>query len=217
MAKSYSNLVLQYLGRRSYVDIYARMYKYSYTRNKTSSDQLWVLEHEPVYTIGRHPVANTLLPPTTCTIPVVCTDRGGQLSYHGPGQAILYTLIDLKRLGIGIRPYVRILEEATISFLASYSISAHRIKGAPGVYVSRKKIASLGLSTHNGCCYHGIALNVDMDLTPFNDITPCGLTDIPMTQLADCLQPSVDTISAGHELAQVLTEKLTSTCHTNYH
>ena len=214
MTKNALSIDLRYFGRCRYSDVYSAMRQYSYTRNASSADQLWLLEHEPVYTVGRRAVANLEQFATTRAIPVMQTDRGGQFSYHGPGQAILYTLIDLRRLGIGVKFYVTILEDAIMRLLANYGIRAHRIQGAAGVYISRKKVASLGLNIRNGCCYHGVALNVDMDLTPFADITPCGLTGIEMTQLANHLKQPLDTAKVGYALADILSAKLNYTHQT---
>lgn len=201
-----------YRGRCEYNAIYRQMHLYTHSRNAQSRDQFWLLEHEPVYTLGRKqktppPIKNNH------TIPVVSSNRGGLTSYHGPGQAILYTLLNLRRMGITLRAYIQTLEDAVIILLARYGIVAHRIAGAPGIYISKAKIASLGLCLYQGCCYHGVALNVDMDLTPFNSITPCGLTGIKMTRMSDYgIRLSVS--DACYQLADILTERLNSNHQT---
>ncbi len=161
-------------------------------RAADTTDELWLTEHHPVYTLG---VAGRSehLPRVDCGIPVIKADRGGQITYHAPGQLIAYLLIDLRRRGLGVRLLVRIMEQAVIDLLAAHGIEAERHAGAPGVYVNGAKIAALGLRVRNGCCYHGLALNVDMDLTPFHTIDPCGYPGLRVTQarelgIADSLE-----------------------------
>ena len=202
----YPNIDYLYRGRCEYNTVHHEMYQYTRSRSAQSRDQFWLLEHESVYTHGRRqtksaPIKNNHL------IPTVSSDRGGLTSYHGPGQAILYTLLDLRRMHITLRAYIYTLEEAVIILLSYYGIAARRIAGAPGIYVSNAKIASLGLCVYKGCCYHGIALNVDMDLTPFNSIIPCGLAGIKMTRMSDYgAQPSVADVC--YQLADILAERL---------
>lgn len=232
-------LPLHCRGRRDYAAEFAAMRRYTRTRGGDGEDQLWLLEHWPVYTLGRRaaPVvradnagphsAFSLLAGATVpvvhtdnarhrsgaflladsAIPVVHTDRGGQATYHGPGQAVLYTLLDLKRRGLGVRRYVGLLEEAVIAFLGDCGVRACRLPGAPGVYVGGRKIASLGLSVFNGRCYHGVALNVCMDLSPFADIVACGQRGVQATQLADC-GVAMDVESAGAGVARSLAARL---------
>jgi len=195
-----------YRGRCAYSTIYRQMCRYTHSRTAPSADQFWLLEHEAVYTCGRRQ-AHLALPQHHHAIPVVATDRGGQTSYHGPGQAILYTLLNLRRLRIRLRAYIQILEETIVLFLAQHGIAAARINGAPGVYVRGAKIASLGLCVYKHYCYHGIAVNVDMDLTPFDYIVACGLADIKMTQMADYgIRISVG--DACYQLADILAAQL---------
>lgn len=158
------------------------MREYTLARDAASDDEIWFVEHPPVFTQGQAGKAEHLLMPGD--IPVVQSDRGGQVTYHGPGQLVVYFMLDLQRLGYGIRSLVTRLETAIVETLAGYAISAYPRRDAPGVYVDGKKIASLGLRVRNGCCYHGIAINVNMDLSPFARINPCGYAGLEMTQLA---------------------------------
>jgi lipoyl(octanoyl) transferase len=153
-------------------------------RTPATADEIWLLEHPPVYTLG---IAGRTahLPRGRHDVPVVRIDRGGQITYHGPGQVVAYLLLDMKRKGYTVRPLVRRMEEAVIDLLADYGISAAGRVEAPGVYVGAAKIAALGLRVTRGCCYHGLALNVDMDLSPFSAIDPCGYPGLSVTQLKD--------------------------------
>jgi len=152
-------------------------------RGPDTPDRLWYLQHSPVFTQGKNGRAEHLLAPGD--IKVIAIDRGGQVTYHGPGQLVVYTLLDLRRLGLGIRSLVSLLEQAVIATLDDYGIEAHARRDAPGVYVGRAKIGSIGLRVRRGCTYHGFALNVDMDLTPFTRINPCGFENLAMTQVSD--------------------------------
>lgn len=152
-------------------------------RDEATEDEIWLLEHPPIFTQGMAGKPEHLLNPGD--IPVIAIDRGGQVTYHGPGQLLCYVLLDLRRLKITIRTLVQLLEQVIIELLASYGISADRKQGAPGIYVEGAKIASLGLRIRRGCCYHGLALNIDMDLSPFARINPCGFPDLRITQLSD--------------------------------
>ena len=169
------------LGRAEYVPTWRAMQAFTTQRGADSADELWLLEHPPVYTLG---VAGRTehLPRVANGIPVVRTDRGGQITYHGPGQVVLYLLLDLRRRGLSVRPLVRIMEQAVIDLLAAYSVAAAGRDEAPGVYVDGAKIAALGLRIRNNCCYHGLAFNVDMDLSPFHTIDPCGYSGLAVTQ-----------------------------------
>ena len=169
------------LGLQDYQSVLQQMQHFTLNRQPDTRNQIWITEHPPVYTLGLNGQRSHLLSPTT--IPVVETDRGGQITYHGPGQLIIYVLLDLKPLGLGPRQLVTILENAVINTLAQYGISA--VAQAKAVYVAAKKIASLGLRIKSGCCYHGISINNAMDLTPFNIINPCGYQGLQVTQLAD--------------------------------
>lgn len=189
-------LVVRHLGLRDYLPIWRAMQAYTAARNADSVDQLWLLEHTPVYTLGyngKHPAPDGGIPFLHC-------DRGGDVTYHGPGQLIAYVLIDLRRRGLAVKTLVQRLEQAVIDLLADLDITAARRPGAPGVYIAGQKIAALGLRVRNGCSYHGVALNVDMDLGPFSRIAPCGYRDLQVTQLADfnCGRDR-DAISAGLE------------------
>ena len=195
-----------YWGRCEYSTIYQEMHWYTHNRNAQSRDQFWLLEHEPVYTQGRRQTESDTIKGNH-SIPVVCSDRGGLTSYHAPGQAILYTLLDLRRMRVALRGYIDILEESVIILLARYGITAGRMHGAPGVYVSKAKIASLGLCVYKGCCYHGVALNVDMDLMPFDSIVPCGLAGIKMTQMSD-YGVQADISDVCYQLASILAQRL---------
>jgi lipoyl(octanoyl) transferase len=165
-------------------------------RGPSTVDEIWLLEHPPVYTLGQAGRREHLLAPGN--IPVVQSDRGGQVTYHGPGQAVVYTLLDLRRLGIGVRTAVERLEGAVIDLLAEHGVPGARLAGAPGVYVDGAKVAALGLRVRRACAYHGVALNVDVDLEPFARIDPCGYAGLPVTRLADLgIALDVRTAAAG--------------------
>lgn len=172
------------LGLVDYEPVWRAMQSFSAGRTAATADEIWLLEHHPVYTLG---VAGrpAHLPRAANGIPVVRIDRGGQITYHGPGQLVAYLLLDMKRLGLGVRPLVRSMETAVIDLLAEYGISAAGRVEAPGVYVGAAKIAALGLRITRGACYHGLALNVDMDLSPFHAIDPCGYPGLSVTQMRD--------------------------------
>lgn len=171
------------LGTQPYVPIWDKMKDFTASRTEHSDDELWLLEHPPVYTQGQAGKAEHVLNPDA--IPIVQSDRGGQVTYHGPGQLVAYVLMDIRRRNLGIRSLVSNLEQILIAVLDSFQIKASVQCGAPGVYVDDKKIASIGLRVKNGCTYHGIALNVAMDLAPFRGINPCGFTKLEMTQISD--------------------------------
>jgi lipoyl(octanoyl) transferase len=160
------------------------MQAFTAARAADTADEIWVVEHPPVYTVG---VAgrNVHLPRERSDIPLVRIDRGGQITYHGPGQVVDYLLLDMRRRGIAVRPLVRLMESAVIDSLADFGLKAAGRVDAPGVYVEDAKIAALGLRVTRGSCYHGLALNVDMDLSPFSDIDPCGYPGLAVTQLRD--------------------------------
>ncbi len=177
------SLIIRLLGRVPYVQAYEDMRRFTATRDASTPDELWLLEHPPVYTVGQAGRLEHLLRETA--IPVARVDRGGQITFHGPGQLVAYALLDLRRRGLRVRRLVATLEQAVIDLLADYRIAGERRPGAPGVYVAGAKIAALGLRVRNGCSYHGLALNVAMDLAPFRDIDPCGYEGLAVTQLAD--------------------------------
>lgn len=186
------------LGLRPYQEIWDAMRACTAARDADSADQIWLVQHPPVYTQGQAGKPEHLLAPED--IPVIQIDRGGQITYHGPGQTVMYLLLDLRRAGIGIRALVSLIEESVIGYLQELGIRAQSRIDAPGVYVDGKKIASLGLRVRGGCTYHGVALNVDMDLEPFSRINPCGLVGMQMTQLRD-LGVALDADAAGTALA----------------
>ena len=189
---------IENLGLRPYQEIWDAMRACTAARDADSADQIWLVQHPPVYTQGQAGKPEHLLAPGD--IPVIQIDRGGQITYHGPGQTVMYLLLDLRRAGIGIRALVSLIEESVIGYLQELGIRAQSRIDAPGVYVDGKKIASLGLRVRGGCTYHGVALNVDMDLEPFSRINPCGLVGMQMTQLRD-LGVALDADAAGTALA----------------
>ena len=176
-------VIVRNLGRTNYGPVFAAMQTFTGDRTADSADEIWLTEHDPVFTQGQAGKAEHLLMPGS--IPVIQSDRGGQVTYHGPGQIVGYLLFDLRRLGISVRGLVSGIENAMIGTLAGYGITAAARPDAPGVYVNGAKIGSLGLRVRRGCSYHGLALNVNMDLEPFSRINPCGLTDTAVTQIVD--------------------------------
>jgi lipoyl(octanoyl) transferase len=198
-------VVVRELGSRDYDATLAAMQGFTSSRNEETDDEFWLLEHPAVFTLGRGGRTEHLLEPGD--IPVVRSDRGGQVTYHGPGQLILYTLTDIDRLQLGIRSFVSVLEDATIRLLAEYGVTAAARKGAPGVYVNERKIASLGLRLRKGRSYHGLSLNVDMDLEPFTRIDPCGYSGLEVTQLRHLGGPT-DIRGVGRALCRHLADGL---------
>lgn len=180
-------LVVRHLGRRPYEPVWQAMRDFTDDRDDSTPDELWLVEHDPVFTQGLAGKPEHVLNPGN--IPIVQTDRGGQVTYHGPGQVVAYPLIDLKRRELGVRCLVNELEQAVIDLLAARQVRAERMDGAPGVYVDGAKIASIGLKVRLQRSYHGLAFNVDMDLSPFSLINPCGFAGLPMTQLIDQAGP----------------------------
>lgn len=176
-------IAVKYLGRSDYQRTWDSMREFTNRRNPETPDELWIVEHAPVFTQGLNGRAEHLLNPGD--IPVVQVDRGGQITYHGPGQLVLYCLLDITRLGLGVKGLVARIEKSVIDLLEHYQLASHTRKGAPGVYVGKAKIAALGLRIRKGCCYHGLSLNVDMDLEPFARINPCGYSGLAVTQLSD--------------------------------
>lgn len=200
-------LTVRHLGLRDYAPVVAAMQAFTESRDADSGDEIWLLEHPPVYTLGRAALPDHVLAPGA--IPVVRTDRGGQVTYHGPGQLVAYTLIDLRRRRLGVRDFVHLLEGCLIDLLAGYGIPAGRRAGAPGVYVADAKIAALGLRVRRGCAYHGVSLNVDMDLEPFARINPCGYPGLRVTQLAALGDSgAVDPAGVGAGFLALLTHRL---------
>lgn len=197
--------MIRQLGLRDYAEVFAEQRAFTDARSAETPDELWFLEHPAVFTQGQAGKAEHLLLPGT--IPVVQSDRGGQITYHGPGQIVVYLLLDLKRLGYSIRSLVTRIEQALVATLAGYGIEARADPQAPGVYVDGAKIASLGLRVRRGCTYHGLALNVAMDLEPFSRINPCGYQGLRMTQVSALGGPTrLETV--GHDLERRLLEQL---------
>jgi lipoyl(octanoyl) transferase len=175
---------IRQLGRAEYAPTWRAMQDFTAQRDATTFDEIWLVDHPPVYTLGVAARAQHL-PRGANDIPIVKTDRGGQITYHGPGQLVAYLLLDLRRRELSVRPLITLMERAVIDLLADYGVSAETRADAPGVYVGNAKIAALGLRIRRGCCYHGLALNVEMDLQPFVAIDPCGYPGLPVTQLRD--------------------------------
>ena len=176
-------MIIRNLGIQPYLTIWDEMKNFTTTRDENTADELWLLEHHAVYTQGQAGKKEHILNPYS--IPVIQSDRGGQVTYHGPGQLVGYILMDIRRRHIGIRTLVSHLEQLLITILENYHIKGSVHCGAPGVYVDNKKIASIGLRVKNGCTYHGFSLNVAMDLTPFKNINPCGFPALEMAQISD--------------------------------
>jgi lipoyl(octanoyl) transferase len=187
--------IVKHMGLVDYELTWRAMQSFTSRRTPDTHDELWLLQHPPVYTVGVAGRAEHL-PRGRDDIPVVDIDRGGQITYHGPGQIVAYVLLDMKRRGLTIRPLVRRLEQAMIDLLQDYGISATGRIDAPGVYVGAAKIAALGLRVTRGCCYHGLAFNVDMDLSPFHAIDPCGYPGLAVTQLRELgVKDSIDIVA----------------------
>ncbi len=178
------------LGRQPYEPVWRAMQRFTDGRDDTTVDELWLVEHEPVFTLGQAGKPEHVLAPGE--IPVIHVDRGGQVTYHGPGQIVAYPLLDLRRLKLGVRQYVDRIEQALIDTLADWGIAAGRRDGAPGVYVDGRKIAALGIRVRRGCSFHGLAFNVDMDLEPFGRINPCGYAGLQVTSMVELLGGPAD-------------------------
>ena len=200
-----SALLVRRRGLSDYCAAWAEMRAFTDGRTRDTPDELWLLQHPPVFTLGQAGRAEHLLDPGD--IPVIQTDRGGQVTYHGPGQLVAYLLVDLHRAGLGVKGLVHLLEGAVIGLLAGYGIEAEARADAPGVYVAQAKIASLGLRVRRGRSYHGLSLNVDMDLTPFLRINPCGYPGLAVTQVADLGGPK-DLRLVGDALAGEMAQRL---------
>jgi lipoyl(octanoyl) transferase len=199
------NIVVKRLGQVDYAPTFQAMQDFTANRTAETPDELWIVEHPPVYTLGQAGKPEHIL--KDIGIPVVKIDRGGQVTYHGPGQVVIYLLLNLSRLKIKVRELVIAIEQAVIDLLASHGVAAERRDGAPGVYVDEAKVAALGLRIRNGCSYHGLSLNVDMDLSPFAAINPCGYAGLKVIQTRDLNVPlTVD--EAGEQLSQYLLQQL---------
>lgn len=183
------------LGRQPYAPVWRAMQRFTDARDADTADEVWTVEHDPVFTLGQAGKPEHVLAPGD--IPVLQVDRGGQVTYHGPGQLVVYPLFDLKRLKIGVRDYVHGIEQAVIDTLVGWNIGAARRAGAPGVYVNDAKIAALGIRVRRGCTFHGLAFNVAMDLEPFRRINPCGYQGLQVTSMHDLGGPgSVDAVKS---------------------
>lgn len=178
-----SGLVFRDLGVRAYTDVWAEMQAVTDTRVPDADDEIWFVQHPPVFTLGMNADVSHAVAPGD--IPVVQTDRGGQVTYHGPGQLVVYVLLDVRRRGLGIRALVELLESVVVATAARYGVEAYARRDAPGVYVDGKKLAAIGLRVRRGCSYHGLACNVAMDLEPFRRIHPCGYENLKVTQLSE--------------------------------
>lgn len=200
-----SKLLVRQLGQQEYLPCWQWMQDFTNQRDAQTQDEFWLLEHAPVFTQGQAGKAEHILEATN--IPVVKADRGGQVTYHGPGQLIIYLLLDLRRLKITVRDLVTHMEQAIIELLAEYGIESNAKCDAPGVYVDEAKIASLGLRVRKGCTFHGLALNVDLDLSPFLTINPCGYAGLAMTRTKDINGPST-VAEAAPQLAEKLAARL---------
>jgi lipoyl(octanoyl) transferase len=197
--------VVKRLGRVDYAPTFQAMQDFTAARTDQTPDEIWIVEHPPVYTLGQAGKPEHIL--QDVGIPIVQIDRGGQVTYHGPGQVVIYLLLDLPRLKIKVRELVTAIEQAVIDLLAGYGVTAERRDGAPGVYVGDAKIAALGLRIRNGCSYHGVSLNVDMDLSPFAAINPCGYAGLKVIQTKDLNLP-LTAHEAGEQLSQHLLQQL---------
>lgn len=202
---SENTLIVRQLGRQRYMPIWQKMQDFTDTRDENTPDEIWLVEHESVFTQGQAGKDEHLLAPGD--IEVIKVDRGGQVTYHGPGQQMMYVLFNLRRLKIGVRELVTWLEECIIESLAEYNIEAYAKADAPGVYVNNSKIASLGLRVRRGCSFHGLALNVNMDLSPFLRINPCGYAGMNMVQTKELEGPQ-NLQSAGEGLVKHMIKKL---------
>ena len=198
-------MILRDLGRVDYVTTFTAMKEFTAARGEGTPDELWLCEHPPVFTQGLSGKPEHLL--RDVGIPVVQIDRGGQITYHGPGQVVAYLLLDLRRRNLKVRELVQAIEQAVIDLLAEYGVSAARRQSAPGVYVGEAKIAALGLRIKGGCSYHGVSLNVDMDMTPFSAINPCGYAGMAVTQLRNLCDEG-DTARVGARFARHLERQL---------
>jgi lipoyl(octanoyl) transferase len=198
-------MIVRWLGRVEYEPTWRAMQRFTDERNAATPDELWLLEHPPVFTLGMAADPSHVLAPGD--IPLVQTDRGGQVTYHGPGQLVAYPLLDIRRLGLPVRTLVVQLEQAVVQLAAAHGIAAAGRRDAPGVYVDGRKLASLGLRVRRGASYHGLALNVDMDLAPFARINPCGMAGLDVTSLAK-LGVAGDVEAVGREFARRFTQQL---------
>lgn len=207
MTQQAASFEFKRLGRVDFEPTWRAMQAFTAARGVDTVDEIWLLEHPPVFTLGQAGKPEHLL--RDIGVPVVKIDRGGQITYHGPGQLVAYLLIDLGRRRLKVRELVTLMEQAVIDMLADYGIAGERVARAPGVYVGGAKLAALGLRVKNGCCYHGLSINVDMDLSPFAAINPCGYSGLRVTQLADfAVGDGVDAVA--ERLSRILVQLLAS-------
>jgi lipoyl(octanoyl) transferase len=208
VSEQHSPLIVRQLGLQDYEPIWQAMQRFTDTRDDTTADELWLVEHKPVFTQGQAGKEEHILMPGD--IPVVKVDRGGQVTYHGPGQQVIYLMLNIRKRKLGVRHLVNAMEESVVALLAQYGITAYPKPDAPGVYVEEKKVCSLGLRIRNGCSFHGLALNVNMDLAPFQRINPCGYAGMEMIDTARLNGPqSLD--EAGSKLTALLLDALSIT------
>lgn len=199
-------LVVRHLGQVEYLSAWRAMQQFTDTRNEETADECWLLEHPPVFTQGQAGRAEHVLAPGD--IPVVQVDRGGQVTYHGPGQRVAYLLVDLRRRQLGVRALVDVIEQSLVALLGRYGVAAAARPEAPGVYVGEAKIAALGLRVRRGCSYHGLSLNLSLDLAPFARINPCGYAGMPVTRLCDLLPAMPETAEIDGLLVDELAARL---------
>ena len=199
-------LAVRDLGLQPYEPVWHAMQAFTDERDESTEDVVWCVQHPPVFTLGQAGKPEHVLAPGD--IPVIPVDRGGQVTYHGPGQLVLYPLLDLRRLGLGVRELVTLIEQAIIDVLGDWGVEAERRDGAPGVYVNEAKIAALGLRVRRGRSFHGLAFNIDMDLAPYDRINPCGFAGLSVTQLRDCADRPISLPEAQAALLKRLAELL---------
>ena len=205
IASDANGVIVRQLGRQPYEPIFEAMKRFTDERDQNTQDEIWLVEHDAVFTQGQAGKAEHILMPGD--IPVVQVDRGGQVTYHGPGQQVIYLMLNIKRRKLGVRHLVTAMEEAVVGLLGKYGVAAYPKPDAPGVYVDEKKVCSLGLRIRNGCSFHGLALNVNMDLSPFQRINPCGYAGMEMIDTARLNGPTA-LETAGNELTHLLLEAL---------
>ena len=205
IASDANGVIVRQLGRQPYEPIFEAMKRFTDERDQNTQDEIWLVEHDAVFTQGQAGKAEHILMPGD--IPVVQVDRGGQVTYHGPGQQVIYLMLNIKRRKLGVRHLVTAMEEAVVGLLEKYGVTAYPKPDAPGVYVDEKKVCSLGLRIRNGCSFHGLALNVNMDLSPFQRINPCGYAGMEMIDTARLNGPTT-LETAGNELSHLLLEAL---------
>ena len=205
IASDANGVIVRQLGRQPYEPIFEAMKRFTDERDQNTQDEIWLVEHDAVFTQGQAGKAEHILMPGD--IPVVQVDRGGQVTYHGPGQQVIYLMLNIKRRKLGVRHLVTAMEESVVGLLEKYGVTAYPKPDAPGVYVDEKKVCSLGLRIRNGCSFHGLALNVNMDLSPFQRINPCGYAGMEMIDTARLNGPTT-LETAGNELSHLLLEAL---------